>query len=416
MGLDVLFWIVVLTWMAKRGVEDVTHALRGTTPPRHRERMERIKRGESQSRYGVRGWLDDATEDFLRANTQWRRSRSARKAAARLNVPIDDMVEVVREPRRDRDPYDPNGTRNCPTCKGEVVLDGRPCPRCLAEQQRRNAEWEAEHGRWDARRKPGEPEWLTPGFDEVAFLAEGARKCPRCQVGLLAEMSDGSTRCPHCEPFDVAREAPEFVRATEKQKEDPMPDPTAEDVLGGLMGPGGLFTGLNAPMCRRCGGVQKLVDGQVVCDCTPTDSRGRCPDCGAPNPFGTPCQQHNPPTDDDTPTARIYQFPNINQFEKEITMANTEVTSLATAMAYAELASKAHESFATAGAEPYVANLENAGMTGEAVGSAREAAEASATAAAKWAAHRALLEQQMTVKEAYQSQPDAANKDFLLQG
>ncbi|MEV7267041.1 hypothetical protein AB0N38_26115 [Micromonospora aurantiaca] len=360
MGLDVLFWIVVLTWMAKRGAEDVTHALRGTTPPRHRERMERIKRGESQSRYGMRGWLDDATEDFLRANTQWRRSRSARKAAARLNVPIDDMVEVVREPRRDRNPTDPNNTRDCTTCGGSVVLDGRPCPRCLAEQQRRNAEWEAEHGRWDARRKPGEPEWLTPGFDEVAFLAEGARKCPRCQVGLLAEMSDGSTRCPNCEPFDVAREAPEFMRATE--------------------------------------------------------TRGRCPDCGAPNPFGTPCQQHNPPSDDDTPTARIYQFPNINQFEKEITMANTEVTSLATAMAYAELASKAHESFATAGAEPYVANLENAGMTGEAVGSARAAAEASANAAAMWEAHRALLEQQMQVKEAYQSQPDAANKEFLLNG
>ncbi|MBQ1064454.1 hypothetical protein [Micromonospora sp. C41] len=327
----VLLWCFVIAYFAKRGAEDLVHAVKGTPNPRYELKRERARAAgqvaASQPRYGTREWFADLYSDALVAHTEKRRRAAAAKAQ-----PVDDMVDVVREPRRDR------------------------------EQQRRNAEREVEHD---------EPEWLTPDRGETAGPSEVVH----------------DDQHPYClEP------------------------------CGPTCGPFGW-------VCGSCGAERKHFVSRYEAEkahrahvCPRTDSRDRCPDCGAPNPFGTPCQQHNPATDDDTPTARIYQFPNINQFEKEITMADTEVTSLATAMAYAELASKAHESFATAGAEPYVASLENAGMTGEAVGSARAAAEASANAAAMWSAHRSLLEQQMSVKEAYQSQPDAADKEFLLNG
>lgn len=40
------------------------------------------------------------------------------------------------------DPTDPNDTKNCPVCHGEVVVDGDICPRCLARQEERNTEWD----------------------------------------------------------------------------------------------------------------------------------------------------------------------------------------------------------------------------------------------------------------------------------
>ncbi|WP_435233388.1 hypothetical protein [Micromonospora aurantiaca (nom. illeg.)] len=384
----VLLWCFVIAYFAKRGAEDLVHAVKGTPNPRYELKRERARAAgqvaSAQPRYGTREWFADLYSDALVAHTEKRRRAAAAKAQ-----PVDDMVDVVREPQPARNPTDPNNTRTCATCKGEVVLDGRPCPRCLAEQQRRNAEWEAEHGRWDARRKPGEPEWLTPGFDEVAFLAEGARKCPRCGVGLLAEMSDGSARCPHCDPFDVAREAPEFLRATEKQKEESMPDPTAEEVLGGLMGPGGLFTGLNAPMCHRCGGVQKLVDGQVVCSCTPA-------------------------ADDHTPTARIYQFPNINQLTKEIDMSNPEATGLPTAIAFAEAAAQAHASFSTAGSEGYAGALERMGFGEGITALVADAREKSTMAADSWKAVADAMGQFQTGREFYANNPDAPEKVALV--
>ncbi|MDM4723260.1 hypothetical protein QTQ03_28040 [Micromonospora sp. WMMA1363] len=263
--------------------------------------MERIRRGESQSRYGVRGWLDDATEDFLRANTGWRRSRAAKKAAQRLNVPVDDMVDVVREPRpvserrRDRHPTDPNNTRNCATCEGSVVLDGRPCPRCLAEQQRRNAEWEEQQRRnaeWkDGMRPIGDVERPT---------------CVRCRVTYA---QPGSANCPACD------------RA-----------------------------------------------------------------------------EGNYPTD--TPTARIYLFPDVKKIEKEIDMANAEVTGLPTAIAYAAEVAATHQQF---NSEGYAGALQRLGFGDTVLSLEGEAREASATATAKWTALAEEMQKFHGGREFYQS-------------
>lgn len=283
MGLDVLLAVWVVTWMLKTATQDVAYAVTGKPNPRYELKKQRAAQAgrpaKSQPRYGTREWAADLYSDALAAHTEKRR-----KAAKAKGQPVDDMVELVREPRTvptQRHPHDPNNTRNCPTCKGEVVLDGRPCPTCLAEQKRRNAEWEARHE--------------TP--------------------------------------------------------EPPVP------------------------------------------------------------PRPTPQPQPEPDTRPLAPVINL--FPDVQQIEKEITMSS-EVTGLPTAVAFADAASSAHQSFATTGAEGYVGALERGGMSGAAVASAREAMEASGIAADKWAAHRALLEQQTTLKEAYQSQPDAADKEFLL--
>jgi hypothetical protein len=279
MGLEVLFWIWVLTWMAKTAATDVLHAVKGTPNPRYELKKQRAAQAgqavKGQPRYGTREWLGDLYSDALAAHTEKRRAAAKAKA-----TPVDDMVDVVRE----RHPHDPNNTRNCPTCKGEVVIAGRPCPRCLAEQQRRNAEWERQ----------------------------------------------------------VRHETPEPPVPPE-----PEPEP-------------------------------------------------------APSP-------------DNRPLAPVIpMFPNPKQIEKEISMASSEVTGLSTAVAFADAAASAHTSFATSGAEGYVGALEAGGMSGDAVGSAREAMEASGVAAAKWSAHKAELEKQQRIREAYQDNQDAANKQFLV--
>ncbi|MFE9955819.1 hypothetical protein [Micromonospora sp. NPDC005299] len=243
MGIEVLFWIWVLTWMAKTAATDVLHAVKGTPNPRYELKKQRAATAgqtvAGQPRYGTREWLGDLYSDALAAQTEKRRAAVKAKSA-----PVDDMVDVVREP--------------------------------------------------PAARKPPEP---------------------------------------------------------------------------------------TAPPAR-------------------------------PEPPAPP----QPPTiPDNRPLAPVIpMFPNPKQIEKEITMASSEVTGLSTAMAFADAAASAHNSFATAGAEGYVGALESGGMGGAAVGSAREAMEASGVAAAKWSAHKSELERQMNVKEAYQGQQDAADKDFLL--
>lgn len=445
----VLLWCFVLAYFAKQGAEDLVHAVKGTPNPRYELKRERARAAgqasPSQPRYGTRQWFADLYSDALVAHTEKRR----RTAAARAQ-PVDDMVDVVREPRRDRDPYDPNNTRNCTTCGGSVVLDGRPCPRCLAEQQRRNAEWEAEHGRWDARRKPGEPEWLTPGFDEVAFLAEGRQTCPVCRVGLLAEMSDGSTRCPNCEPFDVAREAPEFMRATEEQKEDPMPiggESTRE--FGDKVAAALLSPPQRCQRCRReklpqetnplCSGCQLELDAlyeaakKAVAELDPAGARNPAVTeeikkrVKAGDRYGwlekdvadfvhlAQMEASERAEPDTRPLAPVINlFPNINQLKKEIDMSNPEATGLPTAIAFAEAAAQAHASFSTAGSEGYAGALERMGFGEGITALAADAREKSTMAADSWKALADAMEQFQTGREFYASNPDAPDKVALV--
>ncbi|MFC6017819.1 hypothetical protein ACFP2T_16580 [Plantactinospora solaniradicis] len=119
---------------------------------------------------------------------------------------------------------------------------------------------------------------------------------------------------------------------------------------------------------------------------------------------------------DTRPDAVIYQFPNPKKIEKEIRMATSEVTGLSTALAFAQTAADAHASFATGGTEGYTGALAQHGVGDGCISSAKEAQEASSIAAAKWAKHHEDLTAQLNVKEAYQGNPDAGNKQFLLNG
>ncbi|MCZ7440799.1 hypothetical protein O7598_31105 [Micromonospora sp. WMMC241] len=318
----VLLWCFVLAWMAKRGAEDLVHAVKGTPNPRYELRKQRARgagaRPAAQPRYGTREWFGDLYSDALVAHTERRRKSAAAKAQ-----PIDDLAEAVREPQPARAPVFPS--RPVGDIGDEDWCEKHQMPRM------RQGVWEN---------------------------GPRSRFCP---CAPRVEFQPPET--PEDEGLDLRiAEAKKQIAEAKKQEEEAM----------------------------------------------------RCPDCGAPNPFGTPCQQHNPSSGDDSPTARIYLFPTINQL-KEIDMSN-EANGLTHAIAYANVATNAHQSFAAGGAETYVAALENGGMKGEALSSAREAMEASGTAAEKWAAHRAKLEDQMTVKDAYLAQPDAADKDYLLRG
>lgn len=122
-----------------------------------------------------------------------------------------------------------------------------------------------------------------------------------------------------------------------------------------------------------------------------------------------------PPPPESTPTfprSNVIPFPTTRKI-KEAVMTN-EATGLPTAIAYAEAAAEAHQTFATSGSEGYVGALQNMGMSGESVATAQEAQEASQIAAEKWAAHKAHLERQLAGREFYQNNPDAANKTALL--
>ncbi|TBL44227.1 hypothetical protein EYA84_01945 [Verrucosispora sp. SN26_14.1] len=444
--ISILLLAAVLTKMVGTHREDMEYARQGKDSPRYRMKMARAEAARRAGEAGVRAparpgakgyfaelWYD-AWDDLAAHRQRVRQERrdgvrpTRRQQAAAVSEwakrslnrrpdgqPVDDMVDVagVRpDPARS---YDPNNTRNCGVCKGEVVLDGRPCPRCLAEQERRNAEWEREHG---------EPEWLTPDLDELdepttvvhdkpspptpprripepqdawdrlreGFAAArllqrppGITNCDKCgreaHINDLTWMSNGSDMQLWCD----RHERPERPKQPEGEV-----DLTADDVLSNLLGGP---AGAGHPRCDRCfKAFTVTADNRTVCGCT------------------------NQP-DDNTPLATVIPlFPNPKTAEKEISMATSEVNGLSTALAFAEAASNAHQSFATTGAEGYVGALENGGNSGEVLTSAREAMEASGIAADKWAAHQAVLAKQMNIKEGYADNPDAADKGFLLNG
>jgi hypothetical protein len=245
--MEILFWIVLIAWMANRVVIDGLYALQGKPIPRYElakaKALAASKPAPVPARYGTRQWWDDLYSDALQANTRWRRNRQARPKV--IDAPIDDMVDVVREP---------------------------------------------------AARPARKPE-------------------PAADVADRSEQTAGDQL------------------ATEDEDERP------DNVIP-------LF-----------------------------------------------------------PTA------------KEVVMSNgSDVNGLAAAMAFATAAAEAHESFATAGSEGYTGALAQFEVGDECIGLAREAQEASRVAAAKWAAHLEALNKQQTVKEAYQSNPDAGSKAFLLNG
>lgn len=89
-----------------------------------------------------------------------------------------------------------------------------------------------------------------------------------------------------------------------------------------------------------------------------------------------------------------------------------EVTGLASALAHATEMRRAFEESA-AGAEQYLASLENGGVTGEALAAVQQAMEAQTQAATAWGQAEATLSRHMQVKEAYEANRDAGTREFV---
>lgn len=193
MGLDVLFWILVLTWLVKTAAADVLYAVSGKPNPRYELKKQKARAAgqpvKGQPRYGTRDWAADLWSDALAAHTHRRRTKAVKAK------PVDDMLDVAKV---------------------------RPGP------------------------KKGEPEWLTPDPGEGDLLAKGLPLCPRCNLGLLAPLSNGESRCPVCEPEHMpASTEPAATTPTGEQptlatvinlfrteKEITMPNVNATEVTG----------------------------------------------------------------------------------------------------------------------------------------------------------------------------------------
>lgn len=414
--------------------EDMEYARHGQESPRYKLKMAQFKAAQQAGQQGGRppvrpgasGYMQELWRDSWEDLTEWRRRRRQDKKDAAeqeraeqaeslrewsrrsLNTrpdgrPVDDMIDVAGvRPDQVPHPHDPNNTRNCPDCKGTVVVDGKPCPSCLLRQQQRNAEYEQQHGEGAGEPAPPQPDrqraQSQDALDRVAGGVAAARSlrrepgvtsCDRCgretHIDNLTPMSNGSEVELWCDRHDRPQRPEQPASGSD--------DLTADDVLPSLLdGP----AGAGHPNCDRCLEFYRVENGRMVCGCTAHTPR--------------PEAEDSPALDNTQPLATVIPlFPNT----KEMTMANAEATGLPTAIAYAEAAASAHETFATAGSEGYINALEGFEVGGEALASGREAQEASTIAGEKWRAHHEKLVAQMQGREFYQSNPDAGNKQFL---
>jgi hypothetical protein len=96
----------------------------------------------------------------------------------------------------------------------------------------------------------------------------------------------------------------------------------------------------------------------------------------------------------------------------DMTDAPSEVSGLSSAQNYAAQMS-ARMSDQVPRTESFVASLTGADVSGEAVDAAVRAQELSAACSQAWAEANEALQRQNVVKEAYQSTPEAGNKEFV---
>ncbi|MEU7978275.1 hypothetical protein AB0B63_07055 [Micromonospora sp. NPDC049081] len=208
----------------------------------------------------------------------------------------EDQLEARRVKRANRPPIGPDGSRPTPG-----VVD-----RAVESKVRRQREKTGYLGRAvrllidpvgeprpatphdnTAQEPDGEPEWLTPDPDEDAgsTVVHGDTSVSYTKAGKWA----WSCRRADCngKGFDYATNGEAQAAAAAHRCLNTGNPPaegvqiigkddgglTAEQVLDVLMGEGGLFTGMNAPLCERCGRVQRLTDGQVVCPCRPVQQQ-----------------------------------------------------------------------------------------------------------------------------------------------
>lgn len=88
-----------------------------------------------------------------------------------------------------------------------------------------------------------------------------------------------------------------------------------------------------------------------------------------------------------------------------------EVTGWASALRYAQEMTEAHRS-AVVAPEQFAAQLQQGGVSGEALAAMGQAMEATRAAEQAWAAATAALERHGAVTEAYAANPDAGSREW----
>ncbi len=377
MGLEVLFWIAVLTWMAKRSTEDVAHALKGTPNPRYEaKKAKALAAGQPaphQPRYGGKDWWADFTSDAMAANTHKRRAKAKAKAQ-----PVDDMVDVagIRPPAAAVIPDPPAAAplKQMRPDPGPRPDGGSPVPHQVAEQAAANRLREA-------RAVTTTTNVADRMSAEDAAQREQHGTCARCHDEPNLPGQTVGPACAHILDQLGQAAAAEWVRI----------DP------------------------NLTGGSRQV--GRAVFDAVSANNTHGWTGAEIKNAVGhVKRRAENHPTNPSSPSGEqptlatvIPMFP----IMKESTMANAEVTGLPTAIAFAQGMANAHRAASTAGGEQYVASLRSFEVGDGPIATVASARELSAQAAAAWERAAAEIAKGNVVKEAYEAVPDAGNKRFV---
>jgi len=147
---------------------------------------------------------------------------------------------------------------------------------------------------------------------------------------------------------------------------------------------------------------------------TPQDVRPPPPP-NEPTP-APPVEPQPTPVPDDRPDARViplFPTPKKPTQEEPMTANTIEITGLQSAIEYVNDTAAAHEAHSTAGNEAFIGSLQSFNVTGTTIQLIADAQEASANAADMWRQAATALGEQMTVKEAYDNNPDAGSQEFV---
>lgn len=377
--ISALLLAAVITKMITNYSEDKEYAKKGLESPRRKMQMQamdeaiaRIQAGSKEktpkapARLGARGYARelwyDAWDDLRDHRVKVRQERkdgtrpTVKEQAVAIrdwskkslggkksDGPIDDMIDVVSDPRVDSEETEPE--------RNKVTIE---CPECGATLSRKGDDWQHPlgsqckvFGLTNVQVDNTEP--TTVVHDDGAYVAEVQEirlKCQFCDARYPSTRQatiDGEKCCQRC--------AVEHLRQITETKEAQKRDKERKRLLA---------MGIYVP---------------------PED-----------------------PTRDRRPTKPTEEKPEMN----------AEATGLTAAIDYAHQMYAAH---ATHGSnETYVGALEQMGMGGEYLATAREAMAASIAAGEAWAAHEEALKKQTTLQELYQTNSDAAKKEALLNG
>lgn len=435
--ITVLLLAAVITKMITTHKEDMEYARHGQDSPRYRLKMARWEAGQGNgdttvkapTRPGMKGYLNDLWDDCWDDLGEYRkRSRKARKDGSKPTVreeradaagwskrslnkrpdgrPVDDMLDVagVRTGQPEQGgqiPTPPPVARPvAPTAPKQAPF---PPPTADGHLDRLNAELA------ERRTRRSDSEEALTSCEWCGTNVHAGHRVPRAINGVTHQVDQACA-----ETIDNARERGVTPVKPFRAAADPN---VGCDVCGQHR---------NAPWCnhRKAAYEQLQQNAAAAFSRQETEDRwiadakkSHLSDDEAAFMAAFAARARGESADEDTNDVTDEQqlAPVIPLFPttKEITMANSEATGLPTAIAYAEAAAQAHDTFATAGSEGYVNALVGFELGDESIGSAREAQEASTNAAAKWAAHAEVLKKQQTGREFYQSNPDAGNKQFL---